>query len=113
MDPLMHSKSSVKKWGGKVDDYILIHSWFDDSKRGYAFVTHRAMRHHSEGIGWCIDTFGKYITIEHKDKTRQIPVRYIAEQHVLEDCGFIPTMKDWLQHMAPPDWMRKVGELSK
>lgn len=39
MDPLHHSKSSVKKWGGKVEDYILIHSWFDDSKRGYAFVT--------------------------------------------------------------------------
>tara|TARA_R100001015_G_C4635384_1_gene205111 strand:- start:25400 stop:25741 length:342 start_codon:yes stop_codon:yes gene_type:complete len=113
MDPLMHSKSSVKKYGGTVDDYLPIHHWFDDSKRGYAFVTHRAMRHHSEGIGWCIDTFGKYITITHRDKPKQIPVRYVAEQHVLEDCGFIPTMQDWLKHMAPPTWMRKVGKLSK
>ena len=109
MDPLHHSKSSVKKYGGTVDDYLPIHHWFDDSKRGYAFVTHRAMRHHSEGIGWCIDTFGKYLTLSNG---KQIPVRYIAEQHVKEDCGFIPTMKDWLQHMAPPDWIRKVGKIN-
>ena len=63
MDPLMHSNSSVKKWGGNVDDYLPIHHWFDDSKRGFANITHRAMRHHSEGIGWCIDTFGKYLEL--------------------------------------------------
>lgn len=113
MDPLHHSKSSVKKWGGTVEDYLPIHHWFDDSKRGMAFVTHRSMRHHSEGIGWCIDTFGKYITIMHKDKPKQIPVRYIAEQHIQEDCGWIPTMKDWLKNMKPEPWMYKVGKTAK
>lgn len=110
MDPLFHSKSSVKKWGGNVDDYIAIHHWFDDSKRGFADITHRAMRHHSDGIGWCIDTFGEYIILSNG---RKVPVRYVAEQHVREDCGHIPSMKDWLVCMAPEPWMYRVGKTSK
>jgi len=109
MDPFYHSKSSVKKWGGKVEDYILIHSWFDDSKRGCSLPTHRSMRHHTEGIGWCIDVFGKTIVLS---TGKEIPVRYIAEQHILEDCGRIPTMKDWLVNMQVTDWMKKVGKTS-
>jgi hypothetical protein len=27
--PYHHSLSSVKKWGGAVDDYLPIHNWFD------------------------------------------------------------------------------------
>jgi len=30
--PLLHAKSSVKKFGGKVEDYIDIHNWFDATK---------------------------------------------------------------------------------
>ena len=30
--PELHSKSSVRKWGGKIQDYIDIHHWFDDTK---------------------------------------------------------------------------------
>ena len=27
--PYHHALSSVKKWGGTVDDYLAVHSWFD------------------------------------------------------------------------------------
>ncbi len=40
---------------------------------------------------------------------RVVPVRLIGEQHVTEDCGFIPTVADWLKHMTVEPWMRKVG----
>ena len=30
--PLLHAKSSVKKFGGEVEDYIDIHNWFDETK---------------------------------------------------------------------------------
>ena len=30
--PYHHALSSVKKWGGAVEDYLPIHSWFDASK---------------------------------------------------------------------------------
>ncbi len=36
--PLQHSKSSVKKWGGKVEDYIEIHNWFDETKSWIIFL---------------------------------------------------------------------------
>jgi len=41
---------------------------------------------------------------------RQVPVKLIAEQHVMEDCGFIPTVQDWLAPIKnkPVDWMLKV-----
>jgi hypothetical protein len=35
-----HSVSSVKKWGGKPEDYQPIHDWMDESKKlNYAFCT--------------------------------------------------------------------------
>jgi hypothetical protein len=27
--PYHHALSSVKKWGGTVEDYLAVHSWFD------------------------------------------------------------------------------------
>ena len=48
--PYHHALSSVKKWGGTVEDYLPIHSWFDASKEILADFRHRALRHHAEGI---------------------------------------------------------------
>ena len=45
--PYHHALSSVKKWGGTVDDYLAVHSWFDQSKEITADFRHRALRHHS------------------------------------------------------------------
>ena len=30
--PVIHAKSSAKKFGGKFEDYLHIHSWFDETK---------------------------------------------------------------------------------
>ena len=43
--PYHHSLSSVKKWGGAVDDCLPIHNWFDASKQITADFRHRALRH--------------------------------------------------------------------
>ena len=32
MKPFHHAKISVKKYGGRVDDYIEFHTFFDSSK---------------------------------------------------------------------------------
>ena len=45
--PYHHALSSVKKWGGTVEDYLEVHTWFDASKAYCADFRHRAMRHHS------------------------------------------------------------------
>jgi hypothetical protein len=48
--PYHHALSSVKKWGGTVEDYLAVHGWFDESKKIIADFRHRALRHHAEGI---------------------------------------------------------------
>jgi hypothetical protein len=45
--PYHHALSSVKKWGGTVDDFIAVHTWFDQSKEISADFRHRALRHHA------------------------------------------------------------------
>lgn len=107
MTPYKHAESSAKKGGGTADDYIHIHDWFDETKQYTGDYTHRAMRHHSAGIQWCIDVFGHVVE---NGSGRQVPVKLIAEQHVMEDCGFIPTVQDWLAPIKnkPVDWMLKV-----
>lgn len=104
--PYHHALSSVKKWGGKPEDYMAIHEFFDESKAHFADFRHRALRHHSEGIFMAEHFFGKTITLS---TGRVVPVRLIGEQHVTEDCGFIPTLADWLKHIEPQPWMSRVG----
>lgn len=108
--PYHHALSSVKKWGGVVEDYLSIHAWFDESKAHFGDFRHRAMRHHSQGIFEAERVFG--VTIRTSDG-REIPVRWIGEQHVIEDCGFIPSIKDWCSQISPAPWMARSSKLSK
>jgi hypothetical protein len=109
MHPLHHAQSSVKKYGGQVEDYLPIHNWFDESKSFHATFRHRALRHHSEGIFMAERIFG--VSIRNSDG-KEIPTRFIGEQHVLEDCGFIPSVSDWLKNIKPESWMLRVGKKS-
>jgi hypothetical protein len=54
-----HALSSVRKWGGTVDDYLPLHQWFDQSKAILADPRHRALRHHAEGIFMLEALFGE------------------------------------------------------
>jgi hypothetical protein len=36
-------------------------------------------------------------------------VRFIGEQHILEDLGRIPTVADWLGKIQPESWMLGRG----
>ena len=99
-----HALSSVKKWGGKTEDYQPIHDWFDESKKISADFRHRALRHHAEGCFAAEKEFG--VTITNSDG-KKIPVRLIAEKHIVEDLGFIPSFSDWIKYIRPTEWMMK------
>lgn len=103
--PFYHAERSVRQWGGIVEDYLPIHSWFDESKAHLSDFRHRALRHHSEGIFLCEKLFG--VTIENADG-KTVPVRAVGEQHVKDDLGWIPTVKDWLQHLEVQPWMTQT-----
>lgn len=94
--PRSHAISSAKKFGGKPEDYQAIHDWFDATKSSFAHWKHRAARHHAEGIFWCEKEFGITIPVNSVNGIKQVPTRLIGEQHVFEDLGHIPSMKDWL-----------------
>src|SRR3546814_15294580 len=59
-----HALSSVRKWGGTVDDYLPLHQWFDQSKAILADPRHRALRHHAEGIFMLETLFGETLVNE-------------------------------------------------
>lgn len=106
--PYHHALSSVKKWGGTVDDYIRIHAWFDFSKSIIADYRHRALRHHAEGIFQAEVEFGPTITLS---TGRIIPTRWVGEQHVREDLGRIPSFADWVRAIRPEKWMGRATTL--
>ncbi len=103
-----HAVSSVRKWGGTPDDYIAVHTWLDSSKEIIADFRHRALRHHCEGIFLAERLFGVTITLS---TGRIVPVRLIAEQHVLEDLGRIPSFADWVRAIRPEPWMGHRSEI--
>ena len=106
--PLFHAKSSARKNGGRYEDYLPIHNWFDESKSYMGDVRHRALRHHAEGIFLCEKLFGTSIT---NSDGKEIPVRFIGEQHVIEDLGRIPSVSDWLKELPMKSWMGPRSKL--
>ena len=106
--PYHHALSSVRKWGGAVEDYIPIHDWFDQSKMIIADFRHRCLRHHAEGIFMAATIFGQTITLS---TGRVVPVRWIGEQHIREDLGYIPSFADWVTAIRPEPWMGRALRL--
>jgi len=106
MHPREHAQSSARKWGGRLEDYLPIHDWFDESKSHLPDIRHRALRHHAQGIFWAEEVFGHTIA---NSAGKEIPVRYVGEQHVKEDLGRIPIIADWFRNLTLEPWMLKGG----
>lgn len=103
--PVHHAASSVRRWGGVTADYQTIHDWLDATKECFCDFRHRALRHHSQGVFEAERLFGASIT--NRDG-RVVPVRYIAEQHIQEDCGgIVPSVADWLARIPAEAWMSR------
>jgi hypothetical protein len=112
MTPWFHSVSSSKQWGGQPEEYYDLHNWLDETKQHTGDWTHRALRHHSAGVEWAVERFGPVLVLSCGKK---VPVKPLAEQHIEEDCGFVPTPADWLAALKahPAEWMLRVGKKSK
>lgn len=99
---MIHAKISVKTYGGKVEDYLPIHNFIDSSKATIADVRHRAILHSAFGIFVTEQVFGVYIT---NSDGKDVSVRDLAEEHVIQDLGFIPSVENWLNHIPIEGWM--------
>lgn len=110
MKPWNHAKSSAKKYGGKPEDYIELHNFFDQTKAAMPDMRHRAVLHNAMGIFLLEKCFGVIIT---NSDGKQVSVRDVGEDHVKEDMGFIPSLEDWLQDLPQEAWHGGINRLSK
>lgn len=97
MHPLSHARSSQNLHGGDIETWLPVHRWFDESKSQLAFFTHRALRHHLEGIEVAKVKFGNDIN--------GVEVSVLGRQHLNEDCQKISRASDWLEAMKMPSWI--------
>lgn len=106
-----HSVSSVRKFGGCTEDYMPLHEWFDQTKMALPDNRHRLLLHNSVGIFLAEQVFGK--TLKRKDG-KETPTRTVAEQHVIEDLGFIPTLEQCFEGVPVHSWLiSRARPLSK
>lgn len=106
--PWIHALSSAKKYGGTPELYLPIHDFMDISKSAHADVRHRVVLHNALGIFIAERVFGHNISLS---DGKLVSVRDIAEDHVKEDLGRIPSLTDWLNTMAIRPWM--AGRVSR
>lgn len=107
MKPSIHALIHAKKFGGVAADYLAINQMMDSSKSTIADNRHRAIFHNAFGPFIMEKIFGTTIT---NTDGKAIAVREIAEQHIIEDMGFIPTVQDYLQEMQYQPWMHGQGK---
>lgn len=102
MKPFLHSKIHAKKYGGKPEDYADIDDFIDSSKACIADVRHRAILHSSFGCFIIESVFGR---TRINSSGREYSPRDVAEDHILQDLGFIPTVEHYLGNMRIEPWM--------
>lgn len=105
MNSWHHAKSAARKWGGVPDDFIDVEEFIDSSKRIIGDARHRSLYHHTEGVWLCQRLFGRVIQVEKEHGLVDVPVRLVAERHILEDLGRLPSPKDYIDGMLLEPWM--------
>jgi hypothetical protein len=104
-NPMIHSKSSVKRWGGEVEDYMAIHKLLDSPKATMNNNTGRMLTHNTWFAYEIIPLIFGYNIIN--SDGRSVDVVDIAMLHIAEDFRMkgIPTPQDYLNNMVVQPWM--------
>jgi len=102
MKPFLHGRMHAKKYGGSPEDYADIDDFIDSPKSAFPDFRHRAILHNSFGCFLVERVFGR--TRENSSGITYSP-RDVAEDHIIQDLGFIPTVERYLDNMTPQPWM--------
>ena len=102
MKPWLHAEQSAKRFGGHPSDYLAVHDFLDSTKAHFPDMRHRAILHSSFGIFLAEKIFTTWLI---NSEGKRVQVRDIAEFHVIEDMGFIPTLQDYLKDLPMYDWL--------
>lgn len=111
MKPMVHARISAKKFGGVAEDYLAIHDFMDCTKMALPDIRHRMVLHNSVGCYIAERVFGHVIT---NSDNKTVHVRDVAEAHIIEDLGYIPTLDYCFKNMPIEQWMGgKVAKYSE
>ena len=110
-DPLKHSQSSARLFGGVADDYLHIHTVMDSSKLFLADWRHRALLHNTFGIHVFEQLMGA--AFKRKSDGVEVCTRTVISQHIMEDLGAIPTAGEFLREMPLKQWMTGIHAKQK
>jgi hypothetical protein len=111
-NPLIHSKSSVKRWGGKVEVYLPLHELIDSPKATMNNNSVRVLTHNTWFAYQIMPKIFGYNIINSDGKS--VDVVDISMLHIAEDfrMKFVPTPQDYLQHLQVQAWFNNgVKEL--
>jgi hypothetical protein len=97
MNAYVHAQISMKRRGGRIEDYIAIHDFMDSTKELCSDNRHRIL-HTMWGVKRVIvPIFGQYFT---NSEGKVVNVKDMCEQdHILPDYKnrFIPTLSDFVK----------------
>jgi hypothetical protein len=110
-DPLKHSESSARLFGGVPKDYLHIHTVMDSSKLFLADWRHRALLHNTFGIHVFEQLIGASFTRQSDGKG--VCTRTVITQHIMEDLGAVPTAGEFLREMPLKPWMTGISAKQK
>lgn len=105
MNSWHHAVSAARRWGGNPEQYLPIEEFIDSSKHVIGDSRHRAVYHHTQGVWLCQRIFGVTLEIQREHSTVHVPVREIAERHIIEDLGWLPSPADYIRDMPLATWM--------
>ena len=99
MNPVGHSKLSVKKRGGLVDDYYQLHAFIDSTKEVCSDNRHRILHTHWGIRRVIIPIFGHTLYLA---TSKEVNIKDVCEHdHILPDYRnrFIPTLLDFADEL--------------
>lgn len=102
MKPYLHGRIHAKKYGGHPEDYADIDDFIDSSKATFPDMRHRAILHSAFGCFIVEQVFGRTRV---NSEGREYSPRDVAEDHIIQDLGFIPTVEQYLRCMSLEPWM--------
>ncbi|WP_435863227.1 DUF6915 family protein [Streptomyces prunicolor] len=105
MNSWHHAVSAARKWGGDAELYLPIEEFIDSSKKILGDVRHRSIYHHTEGVWLVQRVFGTTLDVPKGNRIVKVPTRLIAERHIIEDLGWLPSPADYIKGMPVEGWM--------
>ena len=106
--PHIHAINSAKRFGGVPEDYQAIHDFIDISKSAHGSMKHRVVLHSALGCYITERVFGHTLK---NSEGKEFSVRDVAEQHIIDDLGFLPSLEDWTDEIQDQPWMSGMNKL--